>query len=51
MRVTREIVAGFVGSILSPNFDGRTISPDFHHELWDLCCSSEKFVAMAAPRD
>ena len=50
MKLSAEVVAGFVGSILSPRFDAATISPDFHKELWDICCSSDKFVAAAAPR-
>lgn len=51
MKVSSEIVAGFVGSVLAPTFDQATATPDFHHELWDLCCSNEKYVAIAAPRD
>lgn len=51
MKITSEIVAGFVGSVLAPTFDQATATPDFHHELWDLCCSNEKYVAIAAPRD
>lgn len=51
MKVTSDIVAGFVGSVLAPKFDNATAIPEFHHEMWDLCCSNEKFVAIAAPRD
>lgn len=50
MKLTKEVVAGFVGSVLSSRFDGQSSSPDFHHECWDLCCGPEKFVAIAAPR-
>jgi len=50
MRLTKEVVAGFVGSVLSSRFDGQSSSPDFHHECWELCCGPDKFVAIAAPR-
>jgi predicted phage terminase large subunit-like protein len=50
MKLTSQILAGFVGSVLAPNFDGTTSTPEFHHEMWDLCCSDHKYVAMAAPR-
>lgn len=45
-----DVIAGFVGSILGGGFDGRSSTPEFHRECWELCCSKEKFVAMAAPR-
>ena len=50
MKVTKEVVAGFVGSVLSSRFDGQSATPDFHHECWDLCCSDNQYVAIAAPR-
>lgn len=50
MKVTSDVVAGFVGSILAKNFDESTASPPFHHELWELACSESKYVAVAAPR-
>lgn len=50
MKLTGDVVAGFVGSILSKRFDESVASPDFHHELWDLACSDCQYVAVAAPR-
>ena len=50
MKLTSDIVAGFVGSILSKRFDESVASPEFHHELWDLACSDYQYVAVAAPR-
>lgn len=50
MKVTRDVVAGFVGSVLAPTFEDSCASPEFHQEVWDLCCSENKFVAIAAPR-
>jgi|SRR5579859_1841306 len=50
MKVTADVVSGFVGSILAPTFEDSCASPDFHKEMWNLCCSNNKFVAIAAPR-
>jgi predicted phage terminase large subunit-like protein len=50
MKVTKEVVEGLVGSCLIKNFDGSLKIPNFHREVWDLCCSPERFVAIAAPR-
>jgi len=50
MRLTADVVAGFVGGVLSSRFDGQSATPHFHKECWELCCSDEKFVAIAAPR-
>jgi len=49
-QLTADVIQGFVGSILAPRFDGQASSPAFHRECWELCCSREKFVAIAAPR-
>ncbi len=50
MKLTADVVAGLVGSVLAKRFDGATASPDFHHELWEYACSKHRFVAIAAPR-
>lgn len=50
MKLTADVVAGFVGSVLASRFDGQAASPPFHKECWELCCSSNRFVAIAAPR-
>jgi len=49
-KVTKEVVEGFVGSCLIKGFDGSLTTPAFHREVWELCCSNNKFVAIAAPR-
>ena len=41
---------GFVKTFLLERFDNATEIPDFHKELWNYCCSDEKYVAIAAPR-
>jgi predicted phage terminase large subunit-like protein len=50
VKLTSEIVHGFAGSILSKRYDGATPTPNCHLEWWDLCCSDNKYVAIAAPR-
>jgi len=50
MQLSSSVIAGFVGSILAKRFDDASTSPQFHHELWDLCCSDNQYVAAAAPR-
>lgn len=50
MKLNADVVAGFVGSVLAPRFDGQAASPPFHKECWELCTSNEKYVAIAAPR-
>lgn len=50
MKVTAQVVAGFVGSILAPKFEDSCASPEFHTEMWELCTSPKKYVAIAAPR-
>lgn len=50
MKLTPDVIAGFVGSVLASRFDGQAVTPQFHKECWELCCSPEKFVAIAAPR-
>jgi predicted phage terminase large subunit-like protein len=48
--LTAEVVSGFVGSVLAPTFEDSCASPTFHKEMWELCVSRNKFVAIAAPR-
>lgn len=50
MQLNTDIIAGFVGGVLGSRFDGQAATPAFHKECWELCCSNEQFVAIAAPR-
>ena len=50
MKLTATVIQGFVASILAPTFDGQVASPEFHKECWELCCSENRQVAIAAPR-
>lgn len=48
--LTPEVIEGFAGSCLKKYYDNASGFADFHRELWELCCSQDKFVAIAAPR-
>lgn len=50
VKLTAEIIEGFVGSVLAKRFDKPSPIPQAHREWWQLCTSSERFVAIAAPR-
>jgi predicted phage terminase large subunit-like protein len=50
VKLTAEVIEGFVKSILIKHFDDPSPSPEFHKELWELCCSDHPLVAIAAPR-
>jgi predicted phage terminase large subunit-like protein len=50
MILTKEVVAGFVGSVLASKFDGAVATPEFHHEGWEMFTSKDRLVALAAPR-
>jgi len=49
-KLTKEIIEGFASSCLTPFFDEASPFAEFHKELWELCCSPDKFVAICAPR-
>lgn len=48
--LTADTIAGFSGSLLQKNFDGAVETPSCHMEWWQLCCSKDRYVAIAAPR-
>ena len=50
VKLTPELVEGFIGSCLASKFDNPAKTPQFHRELWELCCSDARLVAVAAPR-
>ncbi len=45
-----KTVEGFTGSCLTHTFDDPQPIPQFHRQLWRMCCSSYRYVAIAAPR-
>lgn len=50
IQLTAEILEGFVKVYLMARLDGAVSTPDLHREMWELCSSSNKHVALAAPR-
>jgi predicted phage terminase large subunit-like protein len=50
VKLTADVLEGFVKSVLWQGFDSPSEIPDFHRELWELCCSDHPLVAIAAPR-
>lgn len=49
-RLDKDTILGFSRSMLSKGFDNYQPTPQFHLELWNLCCSEDTHVAVAAPR-
>ena len=49
-KLTPQVIEGFAGSCLKRFYDNASGFADFHRELWDLCCSDDKFIAISAPR-
>jgi len=49
-RLTPKLLNNFTELFLRSRYDNPQPIPDFHQEMWRLCCSDEKFVACAAPR-
>jgi len=48
--LTKQVLEGFVGSILASKFDNAVKTPDFHKEMWELFTGPAKYVAVSAPR-
>lgn len=48
--LTADLVHGFTKSLLAHKFDSPKPTPWFHKEMWEYCCSPDRFVAIAAPR-
>ena len=50
MNLSAEQIEGFSKAFLLKNYDDPTPIPEFHKELWELCCLDHRKVAIAAPR-
>lgn|SRR3990167_3477558 len=48
--LTADLIYGFSGSLLLPRYDNPKPIPEFHREIWELCCDPSPQVAIAAPR-
>ena len=44
------MVHGFTKSLLAHKFDSPKPTPEFHLEMWEYCCSEDRYVAIGAPR-
>lgn len=49
--LTAKLIEAFAGVFLSPRYDNLAPTPQFHRECWELYCSNESRVAIAAPRE
>ena len=50
MSLNAELIAGFSELVLNSRYDSPKPTPEFHHILWEYCCSRHPMVAVAAPR-
>jgi len=50
MSFNAETVKGFTLGLLAAKYDNPKPIPKFHEDMWALCCSEQKHVAIAAPR-
>jgi len=50
IRLDSDLLLGFSGAVLSARYDQPKPTPNFHKELWDLCCDKARHIAAAAPR-
>lgn len=48
--VDADLVGGFLNTFLIDDFDNAKATPAFHRDIWELFCSPEPLVAVAAPR-
>lgn len=48
--INAAVVEGFVKAFLLHRYDDPKPIPQFHRDLWDLCCLPDRYVAIAAPR-
>lgn len=51
MKLTAQLVESFSGVFLSGMYDDPQPTPEFHRDCWELYCSEEPLVGVAAPRD
>ena len=49
--ITAKTVKGFTVGLLAASYDNPKPIPSFHEEMWELCCSRDPKVAIAAPRE
>lgn len=50
VKLDAALVHGIADLFLKRGFDSPQPTPEFHDQMWQLCCSDESHVAIAAPR-
>lgn len=50
MALDANTIYGFSQGVLAARYDNGQPTPAFHIDLWNMCCSPHKRVAIAAPR-
>lgn len=50
VKIDADLVRSFTKLFLWAGYDDPKPVPEFHNEMWRLCCSDSKYVAIAAPR-
>jgi hypothetical protein len=50
MNLTAHLIEGMAAAYLVSGYDNACATPAFHREVWQLYCSDETAVAVAAPR-
>jgi predicted phage terminase large subunit-like protein len=48
--INAEVIEGFTLGLLAAKYDNPKPIPPFHKEMWEMCSSEHKKVAIAAPR-
>lgn len=51
MKLDAALLEGFTAAFLRKRFDDAVATPEFHREMWKLCCSDAPHVGIAAPRN
>jgi predicted phage terminase large subunit-like protein len=49
-QLTADDILGLTTSLLAPRYDEPRPVPHCHYEWWQICCSDDRQVAIAAPR-
>jgi len=50
IKLSADAIWSFVQLFLLSRYDSPKATPPFHNKMWELCCSENRLVAMAAPR-
>lgn len=51
VQLTSKLIENFAAAFLSPRYDQPVATPPFHRVAWDIYCSKEPLVCLAAPRE